>query len=119
MIIFAQALPPEPMGAVTERLGVAGVIVIGSYLLTKYFMGVVKELQQRNNDLSDRFAKVVETMTVAVQNVTSVLQTVSAEQQRMQATMMAVQGTMTAAIDKLSVAVDHMQERRMHQRPEV
>lgn len=85
-------IPAESVGAAVERLGVAAIVVIACYYLVKYFMGQLDKANVRNDDLSDRFIKATETMTLAVQGFTH-------------------------ALEKLSVAVDNLQERRTHQRP--
>lgn len=86
------ALPAETVAAAVERLGVAAIIVVGSYYLIKYFITQLAAKDKRLDDLTDRFIKATETMTIAVQ-------------------------TVMVSVDKLTVAVDSLHERRTHQRP--
>ena len=96
------SLPPEQMAAAVERLGVAGILVVASYYLMKYFVAQLEKKDERLNEITDRFVQATSSQTQAIERFVG-------EQRIMQAAM-------TTAIDKLTVAVDHLQERRVVQR---
>ena len=94
-------MSPE-VAAILERLGTAGVLVVGSYYMIKYFMGQLARKDTRLDDITDRFVTATREQTAAIRDFIS-------EQQRTQLIM-------ATAIDKLTMAVGQLEERRQSQR---
>ena len=100
--LFAQAIFPDPLTSLAERLGVAGILVLAATYLLRYFIAQQDKKDGRLDDITDRFI-------VSTREQTSAIRDFIAEQQR-------TQQTMASAIDKLTTAVDRLQERRSHLR---
>jgi len=94
---MAQAVPLVTQGGgygALERLGTAGILVVASYYMLKYFIGQLAKKDTRQDDLTDRFVAATREQTAAIRD------------------FIATQATMAAAIDKLTIAVNSLQERR-------
>lgn len=79
------------MSSALERLGVAGILVVASYYMLKYFMAQLARKDSRLDDITDRFVTATRDQSKALSDFTAVL-------------------------DKLTDAVDGFQERRTAQR---
>ena len=81
-----------------ERLGTAGILVIASYYMLKYFIGQLARKDKRLDDITDLFVAATREQTAAIRDFIA--------EQKLTHQLMA------ASIDKLTVAVDSLQERR-------
>lgn len=88
--------------AALERLGTAGILVIASYYMLKYFIGQLARKDQRLDAITDLFVAATREQTAAIRDFISE-QSLSSE-------------LMAASLDKLTKAVDSLQERRTAKR---
>lgn len=63
---MVNAVVAPELSGVWERLGVAGILVVAAFFLLRYFMAQLEKKEIRNLELTDRFMKSTEMMTMAL-----------------------------------------------------
>ena len=107
MLVVAQEVLADPvnLGGAVERLGVAGLIVLGCVYLVRYLFTLLERKDARLNEMGDRFL-------AATEEHTRVTEQFIAEQQRVTSTL----AGMAEAIKDLRGAINILSERREHPR---